>query len=95
MTYIATEFPAKSFAFAMGSDLAASAHTWGNWDKLVQLVPIALVPREGYTDGDATVGSNASSTEVRNRLAQGQSVEGLIPDAVEEFIRENGLYEKR
>ena len=34
----------------------------------------------------------ASSTEIRRRLAAGDSVEGLLPEPVAEYIREKGLY---
>lgn len=33
-----------------------------------------------------------SSTEVRSRLAEGQPVDGLVPEKVIEFIVEKGLY---
>ena len=33
-----------------------------------------------------------NSTEIRRRVAVGRSVEGLAPDAVARYIRENGLY---
>ena len=33
-----------------------------------------------------------SSTEIRTRLRQGQSLAGLVPSQVEEYIYEHGLY---
>ncbi|HIP43627.1 MAG TPA: nicotinate (nicotinamide) nucleotide adenylyltransferase [Aquifex aeolicus] len=35
-----------------------------------------------------------SSTEIRNRLAEGKSVYCLVPEKVEEYIKEKGLYRK-
>jgi len=35
-----------------------------------------------------------SSTMIRQRMSQGESIEGLVPKKVEEYIREKGLYTK-
>lgn len=34
-----------------------------------------------------------SSTRIRNRLKKGRSVQGMLPDDVEQFIKERGLYQ--
>jgi nicotinic acid mononucleotide adenylyltransferase len=39
-----------------------------------------------------TVSSHISSTEVRNRLDRRQDIHGLVPEAVEEYIRGQALY---
>ena len=33
-----------------------------------------------------------SSTNVRKKISQGQSIEGMVPKAVERYIKANGLY---
>lgn len=39
-----------------------------------------------------TVSSHISSTEVRNRLTRRQNIHGLVPQAVEDYIRGQALY---
>jgi nicotinic acid mononucleotide adenylyltransferase len=39
-----------------------------------------------------TVSSHVSATEVRKRLDRGQSVHGLVPLRVEEYISKQALY---
>ena len=38
--------------------------------------------------------TDASSTEIRRRIAAGESVAGLVPPMVEQHIRQHGLYEQ-
>jgi len=38
---------------------------------------------------------NISSSDIRDRVARGQSIHGLVPDKVESYIAENKLYRKR
>lgn len=36
-----------------------------------------------------------SSSDIRDRVAQGMSINGMVPDEVESYIKENKLYRKR
>jgi nicotinate-nucleotide adenylyltransferase len=36
-----------------------------------------------------------SSSDIRDRVEQGMSIHGLVPDEVESYIKENNLYRKR
>lgn len=39
-------------------------------------------------------GMDVSSTQIRERVRRGESLQGLLPEAVEAYIRKNRLYEK-
>ena len=52
--------------------------------------------RNPYADGRVdcieSTDIDISASELRRRLSNGQAVSGLLPKAVERYIRENGLY---
>ena len=46
----------------------------------------------GRVDCIDSAAINISASELRHRLATGAAVKGLLPDPVEHYIRDNGLY---
>jgi nicotinate-nucleotide adenylyltransferase len=42
-------FPRVKFVWLMGADILSQLPRWLNWQALLRLVPIAVVPRPGYT----------------------------------------------
>jgi len=87
------------FYFIIGGDSIDSLHTWYRIDELVKLVQFVGVGRPG-TRGISkynvkmieTPEVNLSSTLLRTRLSEGKSVAYLLPEAIEAYIREEGLY---
>jgi len=79
-----------------------SLHTWHCIDELVKLVQFVGVKRLGteaiseYSILMVEVPQiDLSSTLIRERLATGGTVTFLLPEAVETYIREEGLYGTR
>jgi nicotinate-nucleotide adenylyltransferase len=94
--------PAPELFVIIGADLVAQLETWHRVDDLRRAVTLAVVTRPGSApdppgggwrwrpvDGG---GTDVSSSEVRNRLEQGESVDGLAPPAVIHCIRARNLY---
>ncbi|MGI8579476.1 MAG: nicotinate-nucleotide adenylyltransferase [Solirubrobacteraceae bacterium] len=54
-----------------------------------RLAPLAGEDRVSYLDMEPV---DVSSSLVRDRVARGESIDGLVPDAVAQLIAEGGLY---
>lgn len=84
---------ALEYLFARSSFIVA-ARAGAGLDNVRLLVEReAVVPRDRvlYLDFPPDLGE-LSSTEVRNRCRAGESIEGLVPAAVEQFISQRGIY---
>jgi nicotinate-nucleotide adenylyltransferase len=89
--------------FVVGADEGAAFPTWKDPEEVLRWVRLAVGTRSGYPPpdleryGDRVVSfaldsPDVSSSEVRERIARGESVEGLVPEAVGKAIQELGLY---
>lgn len=97
LTQLHAEFPDAQFTLLMGADAFAHFHTWQRWGEILELARIAVVPRPGLTTAAPPECAAAlqgrwqllelplleiSSTRIRRLLKAGQSVRGLLPDAI-------------
>lgn len=95
-----TQHPADELVLVVGSDAYAEMDTWREAKALFELCTVAVVSRSGESlpagPGPAVPvtgpGLPVSSTEIRRRVAAGQSVRYLVPEAVADFIEKRGLY---
>ena len=91
------------FSVIMGGDLAEQLPRWKEWQTLLQNYPIYMYPREGVTSTpypEITMLEGApelpfSSTDVRERLKAGESIDDMVPAAVAKYIADNGLWKKQ
>jgi nicotinate-nucleotide adenylyltransferase len=86
------ERPDCEFHLVVGADIEPELPAWYGAEELLRTVPRIVVGRGGFAGGPAIAMPELSSTEARRRLAAGQSVDGLLPKSVAEYIREHGLY---
>ncbi|MDQ6629334.1 MAG: nicotinate-nucleotide adenylyltransferase [Pseudomonadota bacterium] len=101
---LAAAEPADERVLILGQDQYASLHTWRDWRELLGLVSLAIANRPGaLLSVDPQVALSAqqavqlpmmdiSSTEVRRRVGAGESIAGLVPDAVASYIEQHRLY---
>lgn len=98
----AARFPQAELFYLIGADHVPTLPAWREAASLAQLVQIVVIPRPGEPSvslpspfrGRQLAGFplGVSSSQIRTRIQQGKSVQGLVPDAVAEAIRNSGLY---
>ena len=93
------KYPDHSFYWVIGSDNLASLHTWHDYAWLTTFVRFLVIPRPGFPlELDLLrkirrkvlqiKPSPVSSTQVRERIAEGKPLKGLVPHALENRIIE-------
>ena len=87
--------PHSSFRLIVGSDILSEASRWKDYDTLVTLAPLLIVPRLGNgPSGDLRdfYVPAVSSTEIRRQLSNGEDPGLAVPWAVRDYIRAQRLY---
>ncbi|HUQ38670.1 MAG TPA: nicotinate-nucleotide adenylyltransferase [Acidimicrobiales bacterium] len=99
---LAIDHPGAELVLILGADAAGRVQTWVRFDDTPALAALAVVTRAGEAP-PAVAGwpqwtlveipsLDVSSSMVRRRLAEGRSIDGLVPPAVVRSIAERGLY---
>ncbi len=98
----AARFPRAELWCLIGSDQLRLLPKWRSADELAGLVRFAVIPRPGEGIGElaepfrgVSLGGwpiSLSASQVRERLKAGLPVDGLVPDAVAEALRNYRLY---
>ena len=96
------------FSLIIGQDSFASFPRWRRFEEILALADLAVIPREPPIpeslprDLPETCITRipaqpvkVSSTDIRLRFAEGRSVSGLVPRAVESYIFKQDLYGAR
>ena len=96
------EDPDAELFVVVGADVVNTLDTWHHPEKLREMVTLAVVDRPGAAHPDPPSGWRSvrvavrpvavSSTDLRFALEAGETVMGLIPDAVIRCISDRGLY---
>lgn len=102
---LAVYAPLDDLTLILGSDAARGVPSWHRADDVLSAARFAIVPRPGIAPADvdeALAAANVvwldmpeldiSSTDLRRRVAAGDSVRFLVPEPVDAYIAAHGLY---
>ena len=99
MVALKAEHPENDYYFIIGGDMVAYLPKWSRIDELVKLVHFVGVKRTGFEQKSPypilwvdvpTI--DISSTQIRDKIKEGRSINYLVPKAVSDYIEKEGLY---
>jgi nicotinate-nucleotide adenylyltransferase len=82
----------------LGADQYAKFETWHRWREILELASIAVFARPGWPVPDSRAQFvpmepiDISASDIRARVARGESIAGLVPEAVQSYIERQRLY---
>jgi nicotinate-nucleotide adenylyltransferase len=98
LEHLAVLHPDWSMRLLIGADVVNDLPKWHRFDRIAEIAPPVILGRAGVNAEGApeAILPRASSTEVREALAQGDTerLEKLVPRNVLSLIAERGLYRR-
>ena len=94
---ISKDYPECEFTLLIGGDNWAAFDKWYHHDDILAHYPIVVYPRQGSCIGEVPAGVtivetpllNISSTEIRECIKAGKSIEGMVPECIEDLAIKN------
>ncbi len=87
------EEPSAQLWLVLGADMGPTMATWKAPERVRALARVCVASREGYEGGEFRIPTiGVSSSDLRDRVAQGRSIRYLTRDAVRRYIEDKGLY---
>lgn len=104
LEHLHKEYPDYSFFLCMGGDSLQDFTQWKDWQKILSYCNLVVAQRPAADTAlpDKKMHNKVhfvehepiaiSSSEVRKRVKEEKGISILVPDSVENYIRENNLY---
>ena len=93
---LSADYPEREFTLLIGADNWLAFDRWAHSQDIITHYRIAVYPRPGYEVDAAAMPPSVtyvhsdlypvSSTEIRRRIAAGESIEGMVPQDIQAMV---------
>lgn len=99
LRHLSEDYPDREFVLLIGGDNWKQFDKWYGYQEILSNYSIVVYPRRGEHVEEKELPENVSvvdtplldisSTEIRNRILQGQSIHDLVPKSIESLVLRN------
>lgn len=82
LQHLSNDFPDCRFTLIIGGDNWATFQRWRQWQDILRHHDVIVYPRAPYPGTIDVPLFDVSSTEIRQRVREGKSIRGLVPDVI-------------
>lgn len=93
LSHLSQDYPDREFVLLIGGDNWAHFERWRHWKDILRHYRVIVYPRDNQAGTIDMPLLDVSSTEVRQRVREGKSIEGQVPATIK--TRVERYYEKR
>jgi nicotinate-nucleotide adenylyltransferase len=87
LQHLQQEYPQHTFILLIGGDNWAHFERWRHWKDILRNYQVIVYPRDNHPGTISVPLLNISSTEIRHRVQHGESISGMVPDAIIDDVK--------
>ena len=87
LQHLSKDYPDHTFILLIGGDNWAHFEHWRHWKDILRCYDVVTYPRGEYSGTIDVPLLPVSSTEIRQKVRAGESIEGLVPDQIADDVK--------
>ena len=87
LQHLSHDYPERQFVLLIGGDNWAHFERWRHWKDILWHHDLIVYPRDEYAGTIEMPLLPISSTDIRQRVKAGESIEGLVPHSIEPLVK--------